>query len=318
MKDNWIIRDDMKNDLIKAVLKLKAKGFSQRKISRELDIHRNKVMSILRDYNHTILSDEKVAELVSNYLSGEFTQNELSKKFEISTITITRIMNSKGYNDRGITRSNKKYIITNENFFETIDTPQKAYWLGFVVADGYISISDNRFGIELAKKDKDHLIKFKNALESNKGLEERKRKGRLTAYQFRLSSKKIINDLSELGITGNKTYNMKSMLKKLDKDLQSHYLRGVFDGDGCIYLPKKKNDCVISLTGKYEVLLDFAKFFNLDISRIKTKTTNHVIALSGNRQCFKILSILYQDTDESIRLDRKYEIFNDHFKNREK
>ena len=44
--------------------------------------------------------------------------------------------------------------------FETIDTEEKAYWLGFMYADGYIGASRYSVGINLSLKDIDHLKKF--------------------------------------------------------------------------------------------------------------------------------------------------------------
>ena len=57
----------------------------------------------------------------------------------------------------------KSYI--NLNYFEEINTPEKAYWLGFLAADGYIV--GNELNIQLEKKDKEHLRKFSNAINGN-------------------------------------------------------------------------------------------------------------------------------------------------------
>ena len=59
----------------------------------------------------------------------------------------------------------KKYPYNcNYRFFETIDTEEKAYWLGFIASDGWISINKNTnsgtVGIELQVSDIDHLKKF--------------------------------------------------------------------------------------------------------------------------------------------------------------
>ena len=48
----------------------------------------------------------------------------------------------------------------NRHVFDTIDTPEKAYWLGFIVADGYLNIDRRMLRIKLGNIDKSHLIKY--------------------------------------------------------------------------------------------------------------------------------------------------------------
>lgn len=47
----------------------------------------------------------------------------------------------------------------NENIFSIIDNEEKAYWLGFLYADGYLT-DQGLFGCALQEKDKAHLNKF--------------------------------------------------------------------------------------------------------------------------------------------------------------
>nr|DAG90196.1 MAG TPA: endonuclease [Crassvirales sp.] len=58
----------------------------------------------------------------------------------------------------------------NRDFFSVIDTEEKAYWLGFLYADGFISASGNTVGLSISLKDIDHLKKYNNALNYTKGL----------------------------------------------------------------------------------------------------------------------------------------------------
>lgn len=53
--------------------------------------------------------------------------------------------------------------------FEKIETPEQAYWLGVMYTDGYISKAKytNKFGLSVAEKDEEWLVKFKDFLGYN-------------------------------------------------------------------------------------------------------------------------------------------------------
>ena len=55
-----------------------------------------------------------------------------------------------------------------EHSFDVIDTEEKAYWLGFLYADGNVSNTKNEVGITLQSSDIKHLYKFKTFLKSSK------------------------------------------------------------------------------------------------------------------------------------------------------
>ena len=67
---------------------------------------------------------------------------------------------------------NKYYY--NKDFFNKIDTEEKAYWLGFLYADGCIvtrskckKVTPMSLELVLSSIDINHLYKFLNSLESN-------------------------------------------------------------------------------------------------------------------------------------------------------
>jgi hypothetical protein len=119
----------------------------------------------------------------------------------------------------------------NESYFENIDTREKAYWLGFLYADGGITVNKKtqckRLVINLHKKDEIIIDKFIEDLNLNK--EKKEYHGRQVTIRF--SNKKLTADLVSLDCVPKKTHIIK--LPKLNsRKIYLAFLLGYFDGDG--------------------------------------------------------------------------------------
>ncbi len=125
-----------------------------------------------------------------------------------------------------------------ENYFEDINTEEKAYWLGYILADGCVKTrtsKDRRFyGLVLASIDLDHLEKFKATLEYTGPITAPKRSGGFLnskqCYYLRISRVKLSKDLLKY-----KPDSSNITIPKIRKDLERHLIRGFFDGDGSVY-----------------------------------------------------------------------------------
>jgi len=132
----------------------------------------------------------------------------------------------------------RKYSL-NEAFFENIDTEEKAYWLGFIYADG--CISNNRLQFDLSWKDNDHLAKLACSLGTDTPVKFKKRENHEKAF-FRVVSRKLINDLKRLGLTERKSFTIKFPSEDLvAKEYQHHFIRGYVDGDGSFIVRPRKD-----------------------------------------------------------------------------
>ena len=124
----------------------------------------------------------------------------------------------------------KKY---NENYFEVIDSEDKAYFLGLIYADGcLINDSKNfryRLVLKLHTKDKHILEEFINCIRGEMSVWTH---GQRDMCEIGFSGKKIISDLESIGLIQNKTFSLN--YPKIEEGLERHFLRGYFDGDGCI------------------------------------------------------------------------------------
>ncbi len=201
----------------------------------------------------------------------------------------------------------------NENYFETIDTPNKGYILGFLYADG--SINNGCLSISLSKKDEEILEFIKNELEFG---------GNIRTYSLKkheyvrlsITSKKMINDLNNLGVIKNKTYESKK-LPTVSKEFLPHLIRGFFDGDGSIYCIKRPNrspDFCVNFSSNTDVLNEIkTALLNINITSGKIRYRNGnslfsaMLDVKGAINIEKFMNFIY--CDNSFRLSRKFEIF---------
>jgi intein-encoded DNA endonuclease-like protein len=212
-------------------------------------------------------------------------------------------------------KNNRKHTF-NQDFFESIDNEYKAYWLGFIAADGYINTRGNTTGITLNIKDINHLQKLLNHLDAN-STKIHLRTGRFNKENpitnkcyINLYSTKMNKDLRNLGITTTKSNTLKP-LSGIPDNLISHFIRGYFDGDGCVFETinqKKYYDAGFTFVGTKE----FLEYIN---SKLPVKVTNLVkdsrvtstyTLYHRSKKKFLILEeYLYKNAN--IYLDRKFE-----------
>lgn len=215
----------------------------------------------------------------------------------------------------------------NENYFENIDTEEKAYWLGFISADGCVSKSSEynsyRLSINLSIVDKNHLEKFRKAICANdiELQEYTSTKGfsnpnGSTTCRIVLNSLKLCTDLAKYYVHQRKSYDIE--MPDINRDLIPHYLRGLFDGDGsysCLYDSKKNRyRYLFEIVGASEKLLRQVQTYllsvNITFHIYYRKGTNYIRLMSGSkREILKLIDLLYSDAH--IYLDRKYEKINE-------
>lgn len=267
------------------------------------------------------ISDEEKQRMVDMYLSG-------MSSVQIGAIVGRSASNVAGYIKRaGIQRrSNKensrKYTL-NHDYFENIDNEQKAYWLGFMYADGYVT-KRGQVGISLAMRDMDHLHKFNNCIESTYSIKVyTQTSGYVVGTEYcRLlfQSNKMKDDLEKHGCMEQKTNILKA--PNLEKKLAPHFIRGYLDGDGCITRHMNKYgsfDWTVKFVGT-ESLLEFIKEYIHDnnvatINKYHKRHEYHEVKsleLGGNIQVEKFLDLIYKDA--TMYLDRKYDKYIE-FKN---
>lgn len=217
--------------------------------------------------------------------------------------------------------SKTKKHITNENYFDAIDTPNKAYSLGVLMADGSIS-RNHQVSISQKVENADLL----NYLCDEFGfigyynLNPKRVKGG-SKYYPRLSfvNKRLSKSLQRVGMIPSKTH--KCRLPKLSKELMPYLVLGWFDGDGCIHISKQKSGSgfhtVFQISGTRKSMIDMYHYLN-DLG-IRVKYRHH----DKNGKCYivyayaketikKIYDLFYSAYETNkIGMVRKKEIFED-------
>lgn len=255
-----------------------------------------------------ILSEKELNKLIESYNSG-ISIRELAKKTGYSRNFLSKTLKNNNVVIKDNTLNSRKYY-HNESFFENINTEEKAYWLGFMYADGYIV--NNSFGFSINAIDINHAKKFNNCLKANNPIHQYKGTGynkESIICRILLTSKKTVNDLINKGCIKNKTLLLKFPTEDIvPSHLLHHFIRGYMDGDGSINYHMKGNYQAwqIGFIGQKDFLNKIKQFFNKSELKLSTKDNiTYQINFSGNKQVKNILNILYHDA--TIYLDRKYD-----------
>ena len=244
-----------------------------------------------------------ILNAVDYFTNNKISISKCSKMFKIDRGTLSKYL--KEYN---LFEDRRHYDI-DENFFDNIDSEEKAYWLGFLTADGCIKRNKNQISLGLSIKDYNHLEKLKNSLKSNKKIYIEKygtnyKKDAVSCY-FKFDNKHMYNTLLNIGFSSSKSMNEKPI--NMNNNLIRHYIRGIFDGDGWLYF--NKNSCEIGFGMGLNILLYIKSIFenNINLKEYKIKPYKNIYRyrITSKKEINKILDYLYKDSN--IYLHRKYE-----------
>jgi len=120
----------------------------------------------------------------------------------------------------------------NENFFK-IWSPAMAYILGFIFADGCLVEHKNGYhGLDITSKDLKHLRLIKEQLKAEHKIGKKER-----GYRIQIRNRQIYSDLIRLGLTPRKSKRIR--FPKIPKGYFAHFIRGLFDGDGSVFIWKE-------------------------------------------------------------------------------
>lgn len=247
---------------------------------------------------------DKIERLIKLANTNVYSAPRLSKIFNCNKKTIFRVLKENKIILPNIGRF-KKRIYVNDNFFSQLNSIS-AYWAGFIAADGILYNRDKSVTIALNKRDTGHLYKFIKATKSNAQVGCIKSNN---SAHVNLYSKPLFNSLIKLGITPNKSLTITHV--SLPLSLMSHFIRGVFDGDGWIN-GRKITHVQLGIAGNkpflqqiQDILIKRCHINRVKLYPLSQRGKAYKLQYTGS-QIFKILIFLYKDSNNQTRLDRKY------------
>lgn len=259
--------------------------------------------------------------MVYNYTVLKRGVNAIGRELGVSGKTIQRHLKKMGVKIRNLQEAMGECRAhnVNDNYFK-IQSHNMAYILGFLASDGGVSKNTNHITIDIKEIDEEILYKIK---------EELKFEGPISHYvdshgckysRLRVCSHTIKQDLAHYGIIPQKTFTLTPPLF-LDEQYFISYIRGYFDGDGCIWIDYNNYSYNWYICGARKEVLKWIqqvllnKYGIISTLSVSTRTLSHgdpfySIQVYKKETILKLFEILY--VPNSIYMERKYQIMK-HF-----
>lgn len=191
--------------------------------------------------------------LIEEHYNKKRSVRDIAREHNCSHTNVSKYLKRFGIKNKTKIKGNEYARIYNINhdYFEIIDSHEKAYWFGFVYADGYVmkkGSGSDTFRVTLAKRDEAHLEKLRNKFGDMKISNYTQKGTGHKAVYFSVSSSKLISDMEKLNMTFPK-FKRKGLPYIQNKYFYS-FLLGVFDGDGSIVV--SNNIPTITVLGHIE------------------------------------------------------------------
>jgi intein-encoded DNA endonuclease-like protein len=200
--------------------------------------------------------------ICQRYEEGESSE-KIGKSLGVSGVSIRNILYKNHIQTRDRSEARMIYSL-NKTFFDNIDSEEKAYWLGFISADGYINEGRGCFEMAISIKDKNHLSKFMKSINSSSPIREYKYDYSQFA-KIRIGNQYFSTSLLKF-FDSKKTTSLR--FPQIDVSLVNHFIRGYFDGDGSVSNGKNPQ---MSITSNIEFIKQIQEIFIHSIGLNKTK-----------------------------------------------
>lgn len=255
---------------------------------------------------------EEEIESIKIEMQNGIAKSALAKKYNTAYITFKKRLEEWGIplGKTGSVGGRKKQYSVDSDFFSKIDTEAKAYLLGFLYADGYVT-GGNSIGLSLATVDLSHVEKFRSDIQATYPIHnyETETSYGLAKYsRLLVNDKKMYSDLVNHGLVERKTNIIVFPEKSILPEHIHHFIRGYFDGDGSMSGLKKDTYC-IKICGTESILRAFESYFPIGDNERKLyqRKEGQIVRsldISGKYQIKACIEYMYKDA--TVYLDRKY------------
>lgn len=257
-------------------------------------------------------------EILKMYNNGS-TMKTIANHFGFKSYGPVRtVLLNEGINLKLRIGSNSRTNSVDETFFDKIDTPDKAYMLGWIISDGYV----NKYKLTFCLKDLEILEKFKVIIKSEHKISESNYYDKRTnksykRYMLQITSKKLVESLQKLGIHQAKSFTVD--LPNIPSNLYKHLIRGIFDGDGYIGVSLGETGNIIprfsmivseKLYNKLEPIFNELEITFMRPEIIAQEDNNRILKIRVYRkdELSKFFNYIYGDGNVT-KLERKYDKF---------
>ena len=278
------------------------------------------------------LTEELKQEIINKYTIHKIKKVDLRKEYGYSQKICQKIFKDIPNNRLFDYDSCNNTNIIWDKLFNKEYEKELYYWMGFCMADGsidttnYNTYTTSTLSLTLADKDIDRIKAYSYFWTNNNDIHLIKMNGYKTVHGekqstscFKFSITKYEENFKNFGLIKNKTYNFQEPIIN-DKNNMINYLRGWFDGDGCVYITLKYKERV-QLTGMPMQVKWFLKKINeLGYNGsykyvIAIKTSDAIqLRINGNNNIKKFYDILKPNNNEEY-MSRKWDTLKIHFEN---
>ena len=270
-------------------------------------LHRHGVKMQRVNVKQTYTKEEQIG-ICNRYVRDGLSMDAVGREFGVSHFAIETMLRERGIPRRPQDEAGRRYAC-NHSFFDSVDTERKAYWLGFIAADG--NVWQHNLKIALARKDREHLDRYKEHIGSEHPIDDymaSNPNGKPTPQsRVTIKSRQLAASLAKHGILPRKSLTLR-WPRHLQSELQQHFLRGYFDGGGSFSVGS--GQLQMNLVGTEDVCRAAQDLLveNVGLNRTKLLTPKNssgvwYVAYGGNKQVPRIAQYLYRGA--TVWLPRK-------------
>jgi hypothetical protein len=253
--------------------------------------------------------------IIDLYFEQRLSTTKIGELYGVNHNTIYRFLKRHGKKPRKVNEYVRKYTVTDE-YFKSINSFDKAYFLGFLYADGSLNTQNYSVSLSLASKDHNILEIFKKYTKFNGPISKRisKNPRHSDVSSMVIYNKNFYENTLLTGLIPCKSLTITFPSENiLPKHLQWHFIRGYFDGDGCICDKLQGNKKCFSILGTSDLLSDITRIFeSVGISKrnIYKKGSENVFYFSTTKKSDIniIKKHMYEDSEDCL-LQRKFAKF---------
>lgn len=321
---NKIVFSEEEQELIK---KSYVNGLSQYKIANMLNVSQSVISCFIRN-NHILKSSTTNSDIIrfklnnyesltnnicNDYITKNLSIQEIADLYNLHYQTISKIISESNIDKN---RYKKRKYEIDEYYFNNINSSNKAYFVGLLLADGNISYNRPSISIDLQARDKHILESFCSEIGlpisslcfCDRSKERTIHPNTQDVYYMRFSSIQMVEDLAKYGVVPQKSLTL-DYPDNIDHRYLSDLIRGYFDGDGCFTFGEKYYGT--SFIGTLQ-FMNFVKDVLQKEIGIKTYLTRHanqkntyILSFHSLRNTKMFFKWLYHDAE--LYLFRKHD-----------